>query len=588
MEELRKAKHFKDSQMPVKKTITEEEVEEFLKKMKVQDYSIVEHLRKTPAQISLLSLLIHSDDHCKALMKILNEAHVPDKITVNHLEKIANKIFKANRITFSNDELPMEDTKHKPSSLSHCQLKISTERIHMNSVCVRGFDGGGKDSVGDIMLELSIGPVKFTMEFEVLDVVVSYNLLLDRPWIHAAKAVPSSLHQIVKFEWDMQEIVVHCDEDIYSYNDPSVPFTEVKDDKGLWVYQAFKTVSVEKIPEGECIPGSKLSSASVMVANEILKNGFVLGKGLGSSLQGIVHPVCPRENLGTFGLGFMPTKKDVKRAKHLRQKVWSLPKPVPFIYKSFVKRGAAKRPISSVPKLVVDVDEELIKRFQNLFDEVNMVKLGEGFSNADVHLVGPNVKLSNWEATPLPNRKEFWVPSLKSQSNIEIMIQEVEYDEEATFEDISKELKHFDEKPKPNLHETEAINLGDQDNVRETKRNQEDAEKTTFITPWGTYCYQVMPFGLKNAGATYMRAMTTIFHDMIHREIEVYVDDVIIKSKKQSDHVRDLRKFFQRLRRYNLKLNPEKCALDVPSGKLLGFMVSRRGIELDPSKIKAI
>ena len=104
----------------------------------------------------------------------------------------------------------------------------------------------------------------------------------------------------------------------------------------------------------------------------------------------------------------------------------------------------------------------------------------------------------------------------------------------------------------------------------------------------GTYCYRVMPFGLKNAGATYMRRMTTMFHDMMHREIEVYVDDVIIKSKKQSDHVKDLRRFFERLRRYNLKLNPAKCVFGVPSGKLLGFIVSRRGIELDPSKIKAI
>nr|XP_025886269.1 uncharacterized protein LOC101253774 [Solanum lycopersicum] len=97
-----------------------------------------------------------------------------------------------------------------------------------------------------------------------------------------------------------------------------------------------------------------------------------------------------------------------------------------------------------------------------------------------------------------------------------------------------------------------------------------------------------MPFGLKNAGATYMRAMTTIFHDMIHKEIEVYVDDVIIKSRENSDHLTHLRKFFERLRRYNLKLNPAKCAFGVPSGKLLGFIVRRRGIELDPSKIKAI
>ncbi|XP_070045678.1 uncharacterized protein [Nicotiana tomentosiformis] len=332
----------------------------------------------------------------------------------------------------------------------------------MNNVCVQGFDGGGKDFVGDIMLELLIGPIKFTMEFQVLDVVVSNNLLLDRPWIHVAKAIPSSLHQIVKFEWDEQEIVLHGDEDIYVYNDPSIPFIEAEDDKGPWVYQTFEIVSVEKIFEGECIPGYYIS--------------FFVGSN----------------------------------------------------------------------------DMTCIRNFQ---------------------------------------------PSLKNQSNLEIMIQELEYDEEAAFEKISKDLKQFEEKPKPNLNDTEAINLGDQDNIRETKisvhlepqvkeeiikvlfeyknvfawsyddmsglstdlkdgktrvcvdyRNlnkaspkddfllpnihilidncakheigsfmdcyvgyhqilmdEEDAEKTAFITPWGIYYYQVMPFGLKNVGAIYMK-----------------------------------------------------------------------------------
>ena len=113
-------------------------------------------------------------------------------------------------------------------------------------------------------------------------------------------------------------------------------------------------------------------------------------------------------------------------------------------------------------------------------------------------------------------------------------------------------------------------------------------KKTAFTIPWGTYCYRVMPFGLKNAGTTYMRVITTIFHDMMHKEVEVYVDDVIIKSRTQADHVRDLRKFFERLRKYNLKLNPAKCAFGVPSGKLLGFIVGQRGIKLDLSKIKSI
>ena len=120
------------------------------------------------------------------------------------------------------------------------------------------------------------------------------------------------------------------------------------------------------------------------------------------------------------------------------------------------------------------------------------------------------------------------------------------------------------------------------------KMAEEDKEKTTFVTPWGTFCYKVMPFGLKNAGATYQRAMVTLFHDMIHKEIEVYVDDMVSKSTNEEDHVQILRKLFDRLRKYQLKLNPAKCSFGVKSGKLLGFVISNKGIEVDPDKVKAI
>ncbi|GAU51766.1 hypothetical protein TSUD_415550 [Trifolium subterraneum] len=116
----------------------------------------------------------------------------------------------------------------------------------------------------------------------------------------------------------------------------------------------------------------------------------------------------------------------------------------------------------------------------------------------------------------------------------------------------------------------------------------EDREKTAFITPWGTFCYKVMPFGLTNAGATYQRGMTTLFHDMMHKEIEVYVDDMIVKSGTEEDHVEYLSKMFQRLRKYRLRLNPNKCTFGVRSGKLLGFIVSQKGIEVDPDKVRAI
>ena len=120
------------------------------------------------------------------------------------------------------------------------------------------------------------------------------------------------------------------------------------------------------------------------------------------------------------------------------------------------------------------------------------------------------------------------------------------------------------------------------------KMASEDMEKTTFITPWGTYCYKVMPFGLKNVGATCQQAATTLLRDLIHKEVEVYVDDMIVKSKDHEGHIPTLRNFFERIRFYKLQLNPKKCAFKVTFGKLLGFMVSQRGIEVDSEKIKTI
>jgi hypothetical protein len=103
----------------------------------------------------------------------------------------------------------------------------------------------------------------------------------------------------------------------------------------------------------------------------------------------------------------------------------------------------------------------------------------------------------------------------------------------------------------------------------------EDQLKTAFITPWGTFCWVMMPFGLRNAGATYQRAMTLIFHDYIHKILEDYVDDILVKSIQREDHVFILRQIFDRIRSYNMRLNPKKCAFGVDSGKLLGFIISK-------------
>ncbi|XP_072056333.1 uncharacterized protein [Arachis hypogaea] len=115
-----------------------------------------------------------------------------------------------------------------------------------------------------------------------------------------------------------------------------------------------------------------------------------------------------------------------------------------------------------------------------------------------------------------------------------------------------------------------------------------DQEKTAFITEYGNYCYNVMPFGLKNAGATYQRLMNKVFDQQIGRNIEVYVDDMVAKTKIGESHIKDLAEIFGQIRAYNMRLNPEKCAFGVRGGKFLGFILTSRGIEANPEKCQAI
>jgi hypothetical protein len=117
---------------------------------------------------------------------------------------------------------------------------------------------------------------------------------------------------------------------------------------------------------------------------------------------------------------------------------------------------------------------------------------------------------------------------------------------------------------------------------------EEDQENTEFITPFGTYCYTTMSFGLKNANATYQRAMQACFKRQLNKNVEAYVDDVVVKTRFSDTLIADLEETFASLREYRWKLNPNKCVFGVPSGKLLGFIISHRGIEANPEKISAI
>ena len=115
-----------------------------------------------------------------------------------------------------------------------------------------------------------------------------------------------------------------------------------------------------------------------------------------------------------------------------------------------------------------------------------------------------------------------------------------------------------------------------------------DAEKIMFITEKGTYCYQVMPFELKNVGATYQRMVNKVFKELLGEVMEAYVDDMIVKSKQGKSHTRQLEKVFTMFRKNNMHLNPNNSAFGMKSEKFLGYMITHRGIEANQEKIQVV
>ncbi|GKD60015.1 reverse transcriptase domain-containing protein [Tanacetum coccineum] len=120
------------------------------------------------------------------------------------------------------------------------------------------------------------------------------------------------------------------------------------------------------------------------------------------------------------------------------------------------------------------------------------------------------------------------------------------------------------------------------------KMAKEDEEKTAFITSQGIFCYSKMPFGLKNAGSTYQRLVDKAFQKQIGRNLEVYVDDLVIKSRTEEEVIRDITETFKTLRQINMKLNPKKCTFGMQEGMFLGYKVSTNGLRACPEKADAV
>ncbi|XP_049400009.1 uncharacterized protein LOC125864121 [Solanum stenotomum] len=281
-----------------KKNITDAEAAEFWKKMQSKDYSVEEQLKKTPSHISIWSLLMSSEAHRNALMEMLSGVIISKETTSETLAATIGRIVEANKISFHDDELPAEGAGHNKAlhiAVKCCDKIVTRVLIDGGSGCnicpfttlrnlgvnmgdikesrvkVRAFDGAQRSVIGEIYLTLQVGPGEFPILFQVMDVSSNYNLLLGRPWVHMVRAVPSTLHQCVKFEWGHTEVTIHGElsHPIHSVN--SIPITDELDGATFHTLEIMQAIRVNEGAEPE---ETKLSSAAKMLKHQRGTNGL--------------------------------------------------------------------------------------------------------------------------------------------------------------------------------------------------------------------------------------------------------------------------------------------------------------------------
>ncbi|XP_058726079.1 uncharacterized protein LOC131597396 [Vicia villosa] len=272
------------------------EMEEFLKIIKKSEYKVVDQLSQTQSKISILQLLLCSETHRNALCRLLSTAFVPPEISVNQLEGVVSNINVGNGLGFTDADLPSEGRNHnralhisvecKGTMLSRVlvdngsslnvlpksslmRLDYSSVEIRPNELTVRAFDGSKRSVFGEVDLPIMIGPQLFTITFFVMDIHPYYSCLLGHPWIHAAGAVTSTLHQKLKFATQGKIVIICGEEEHVVSHLASFRYIDVEGEVHETPCQAFEAVQTIKIPYVENkkleAPMSSLKEAKVVV-----------------------------------------------------------------------------------------------------------------------------------------------------------------------------------------------------------------------------------------------------------------------------------------------------------------------------------
>jgi hypothetical protein len=414
------------------------------------------------------------------------------------------------------------------------QMGIDRERIKPFASPLVGFGGEVVFPIGIIPLPVTAGTTPqlaiVMVDFLVIDRPSAYNAIVGRPALNKLKAATSTYHLMMKFPTEEGVRLVR-DDQLAARKCYNTSMKKVSDSTTLTVASVYEV-------KGE--PAEPLEEVSIR-EGRVLQIGTCLDKEVREGLVKFLH-----RNVEVFAWSHedMPGIRPEEIVHVLNVNPGAKP----------VKQKRRKFAPERVEAIIMEVEKLLKAQFieevhyPEWLANVVLVKKSNGKWRMCVDFIDLN-KACPKDSFPLP-RIDALVDSTSGYGLLSFM---------DVFSEYNQILMH-----------------------------PQDQEKTAFITDRGLYCYKVIPFGLKNAGATYQQLVNKMFQAQIERNMEVYVDDMLVKSKESRDHIRDLHEAFATLKQYGMKLNPAKCAFRVSSGKFLGYMVSSRGIEANPEKIQAI
>ncbi|GAU38952.1 hypothetical protein TSUD_363910 [Trifolium subterraneum] len=652
-----------------------EDSDEVLKLIKRSEYKIVDQLLQTPSKISILSLLVNSDAHREALMKVLDQVYVDHDVTLGQFGSIVGNVTACNNLSFSDEELLEKGRDHnlalhisvicKSDALSNVLVdtgsslnvmsKITLDKLayrgaslRPSALIVKAFDGSRKSVIGEIDLPISVGPHEFQITFQVMDIQASYSCLLGRPWIHEAGAVTSTLHQKLKFVREGKMVIVNGEEALlvshlsaFSYISADVgdgtAFQGLSiEEKGAKKAKTFMSSAKDaqrevqqrshpkwgkllQIPEKKRMEGLGFAPSARTVES---KGGIFVSAGLihaPPEANAIIEDkvgeeqpsfVIPGGTCRNWVVVDVPSVTPLSKLSINEPVKHNVPRPSPnFEFPVYEAEEEEDKGIPDEIKRLLDQEKKFIQPHEEDMELIDLssgeekreIKIGallettvkekviellkeyvdifacsyQDMPGLDPEIVEHRLPLKP-ECPPVKQKLRRTSPDMALKIKEEVQKQidagfliTSEYPQWLAnivpvpkkdgkvrmcvdYRDLNK-ASPKDDFPLPHIYvlvdstaKSKVFSFMDGfSGYNQIKMAVEDREKTSFITPWGTFCYKVMPFGLTNAGTTYQRGMTTLFHDMMHKEVEV-------------------------------------------SGKLLGFIVSQKGIEVDPDKVRAI